>query len=266
MPAGRNDAYRHDRARHDVRRDRAGARTGADAEGRQPRGQARQRALQDRLGRDARGMLGRRGAGVPGRHRRTTPSSRSPTTRSAAPKWAGTTSQKAIEAYTKCSELYVRLGGEQFTNQHGSQAASRGSDPRIPDGDPATRSNRAVANGATQTQQLYVRELNTQMTTPAAGQGPQRERVDRRRPVPYFVPMALGAAYFRAGQFADAEREYKAAIEANPDSGETHNNLAVLYLTTDRVSTMAEQEVARRRRRASRSIPGLKDDIKKRRQ
>src|SRR4029079_259280 len=52
--------------------------------------------------------------------------------------------------------------------------------------------------------------------------------------VPYFVPMALGAAYFRSGKFPDAEHEYKEAIAANANSGETYNNLAVLYLMTGR--------------------------------
>jgi len=46
--------------------------------------------------------------------------------------------------------------------------------------------------------------------------------------------MALGAAYFRSAQFAAAERGCKTAIASNPESGETHNSLAVLYPTTGR--------------------------------
>ena len=80
--------------------------------------------------------------------------------------------------------------------------------------------------------------------------------------VPYFVPMALGAAYFRSGQVADAEREYKAAIASNPGSGETHSNLAVLYLTTGRYDD-AEREVTIAEKGGFKVNPGLKDDIKK---
>jgi Flp pilus assembly protein TadD len=81
--------------------------------------------------------------------------------------------------------------------------------------------------------------------------------------VPFFVPMALGAAYFRTNQFPEAEREYTAAIQANPASGETHNNLAVLYLMTNRID-LAEKEVAKAEDTGFKVNPGLKDDILKR--
>ncbi len=48
------------------------------------------------------------------------------------------------------------------------------------------------------------------------------------------MSLALGSAYFRAERFADAEREYKAAIAADSKAGEAHNNLAVVYLQTGR--------------------------------
>jgi Tfp pilus assembly protein PilF len=80
--------------------------------------------------------------------------------------------------------------------------------------------------------------------------------------VPYFVPMALGAAYYRSGQFADAEREYKQALAANAASGETHNNLAVLYLTTGRYDE-AESEVRAAEKVGFRVNENLKGDIRK---
>jgi Flp pilus assembly protein TadD len=97
-----------------------------------------------------------------------------------------------------------------------------------------------------------VRELQNEVAASRGG----------ARPHPYFVPMALGAAYFRAGQFADAEREYNAAIQTNPGSGETHNNLAVLYLMTDRIA-QAEKEVAKAEETGFKVNPGLKDDIRR---
>jgi Flp pilus assembly protein TadD len=75
--------------------------------------------------------------------------------------------------------------------------------------------------------------------------------------------MSLGAAYFRNNQFADAEREYKIAIEANSESGETHNNLAVLYLLTDRAD-LAQSEIKLAEQTGYKVNPGLKDDVNKR--
>ena len=53
--------------------------------------------------------------------------------------------------------------------------------------------------------------------------------------------LALGSAYFRTGRLAEAEREYRAAIEAEPKLGEPHNNLAVVLLITGRVPEAKEQ-------------------------
>ena len=80
--------------------------------------------------------------------------------------------------------------------------------------------------------------------------------------VPYFVPLALGAAYFRSGRFADAEREYATALEANPASGETHNNMAVLYLVTGRLQN-ARAAVVSAEKVGFKVNPDLKDDIEK---
>jgi Flp pilus assembly protein TadD len=59
--------------------------------------------------------------------------------------------------------------------------------------------------------------------------------------VPAWVSLSLGSAYFRSGKIVDAEREYKATIEADKRSGEALNNLAVVYLETGR---FAEAEAA----------------------
>ena len=48
------------------------------------------------------------------------------------------------------------------------------------------------------------------------------------------MSLSLGSAYFRSGKLADAETAYKAAIDADPRSGEAHSNLAVVYLETER--------------------------------
>ena len=111
---------------------------------------------------------------------------------------------KAIDAYTKCRDLYIARGGERYTDQLSS---NRAIDDRILE--LRTAMNQAGQTGAvkaqSQSQSLYIRELQAQID--------RLEQARRRNlgvpidtSVPYFVPMALGAAYFRSGQFADAER------------------------------------------------------------
>lgn len=77
------------------------------------------------------------------------------------------------------------------------------------------------------------------------------------------VSLALGSAYFRNGAFGDAEREYRAALDADPDLGEAHNNLAVVYLLTGRLDE-AEKAVQQAERAGFRVNPQLKNDIEAR--
>jgi tetratricopeptide (TPR) repeat protein len=168
---------------------------------------------------------------------------------------------KAIEAYKKCSEMY-QGGGEQFSNQ---VTARQRIDDRIMELQMAVTqatSKSSNPNSAQQSQSLMVRELNAEITRLQQA----RDRnisgsIDLTGP-PYFVPMALGAAYFRSGQFADAEREYKEAVAANSGSGETHNNLAVLYLTTGRYDD-ADDEVRAAEKAGFKVNENLKADIKR---
>jgi len=77
---------------------------------------------------------------------------------------------------------------------------------------------------------------------------------------PAGLSMALGSAYFRLNDLASAENEYKAAIEVNPNFGEAHSNLAVVYLVTGRAAE-AEAEVKTAEKAGFRVNPKLKEDI-----
>jgi tetratricopeptide (TPR) repeat protein len=170
--------------------------------------------------------------------------------------------QRAIAAYTACKQLYLHLGGEHFSNQLDYRKRL---DDRILEYQTTIQQaqQQSSGRGASQSQSLYIRELQTQLMTLQQAKD-RNDNVTIDTSIPFFVPMALGAAYFRAGQFADAEREYNEAIKANPGSGETHNNLAVLYLMTDRLS-LAEQEITKAEETGFKVNPGLKEDIRKRR-
>jgi tetratricopeptide (TPR) repeat protein len=171
---------------------------------------------------------------------------------------------KAIAAYTKCREIYLAGGGEQFTNQ--MTARQRLTD-RILEYQVAlsqATSQTSAGRSNTQSQSLYVRELQAQIARLEQARDRNTNVSLETTEVPYFVPMALGAAYFRSGRFAEAERAYKEAIAANADSGETHNNLAVLYLTTGRFDE-AESAVRAAEKVGFRVNENLKGDIRKKR-
>jgi len=90
-----------------------------------------------------------------------------------------------------------------------------------------------------------------------------REGIDDvRLQVPAFVSLSLGSAHFRRGSMADAEREYRNAIAANPRMGEAHNNLAVVLLLTGRADE-AEKSVKEAEKRGVRVPQRLKDDIRR---
>jgi tetratricopeptide (TPR) repeat protein len=166
---------------------------------------------------------------------------------------------KAIAAYIQCRDLFVHAGGERFSSD---LDAKRRIEDRMLEYQTALSQARTTGGGAgTQTQQLYKRELQNKLNE--LQQARDRSiNISIDTSVPFYVSMALGAAYFRNNQFADAEREYKAALDANSGSGETHNNLAVLYLMTGRFD-QAENEVALAEGTGFKVNPNLKDDIKK---
>jgi Tfp pilus assembly protein PilF len=80
--------------------------------------------------------------------------------------------------------------------------------------------------------------------------------------VPAWISLALGSAYFRSGSMADAEREYRETLKADPKIGEAHNNLAVVCLQTGRFQE-ADVELKAAERAGFRVNPQLKEDVKK---
>jgi tetratricopeptide (TPR) repeat protein len=82
--------------------------------------------------------------------------------------------------------------------------------------------------------------------------------------VPAAIFAALGSAHHRMGALAEAEQAYREALAVDPGLGEVHNNLAVLFLQTGRL-TEAEAEVARSEDDGFKVSPGLKQEIAARR-
>jgi Flp pilus assembly protein TadD len=61
---------------------------------------------------------------------------------------------------------------------------------------------------------------------------------------------------------AEAEKQWKAAVDANPRIGEAHNNLAALYLMSSQLDD-AEKELKLAEKAGYPVNPRLKEDVKK---
>jgi tetratricopeptide (TPR) repeat protein len=99
--------------------------------------------------------------------------------------------------------------------------------------------------------QMQIQELESRRSR-RSGTAPPK--------LPAGLSMALGSAYFRLNDLANAEHEYQAAVDTNPNFGEAHSNLAVVYLITGRTAE-AEAEVKAAEKAGFRVNPKLKEDI-----
>jgi len=81
--------------------------------------------------------------------------------------------------------------------------------------------------------------------------------------VPAELSLALGSAYFRQSLFADAEREYRAALKADDKLGAAHNNLAVICMLTGRFEE-AKKEVVAAEKASFPVSPRFKQDLEER--
>jgi tetratricopeptide (TPR) repeat protein len=124
--------------------------------------------------------------------------------------------RKAIHAYQGCRDAYERL--RALTKGEQIAARARESEQRLASRDTA----RASGVGA----ELEALRLNALRW--------RQERQGIEVELPAAVSLGLGSAYFRSGAIAEAEREFLAAIAAEPGLGEAHNNLAVVYFMTGR--------------------------------
>jgi tetratricopeptide (TPR) repeat protein len=166
----------------------------------------------------------------------------------------------AIAAYTKCRDIYLHSGGQQFQSQIELRQYINDRILEYRNALNQAQANTSTGKSGTQSQSLYVRELQMQISRLEDARD-RSVNISMDVAVPYYVPMALGAAYQRAGRLNDAEREYKAALAANAQSGETHNNLAVLYLTMGRYDE-ADAEVKAAEKTGFTVAEELKGDIR----
>lgn len=163
----------------------------------------------------------------------------------------------AIAAYTRCRDLYRAQAGRQFSNV---QDAQRYRLDRMAEIDEQIRQVQSLPlNARSQDQMRQLQDIKRQLQDTIT----RGNSLTIDSTVPAFVSLALGSAFFRGGQLAEAEREYKAAIAADSKAGEAHNNLAVVYLETGRI-TEAEASIKAAKKAGFKVHPQLEQDIKNR--
>lgn len=161
----------------------------------------------------------------------------------------------AIAAYTKCRDLYQSRAGKSFAN---AQDAQRYRQDRTTEIDEQIRQVNAMPPSVRQ--QDMLRQLGNQRRDIQEAMTRGND-MSLDASVPPWVSLALGSAYFRSGKIADAEREYKATIEVDRKSGEALNNLAVVYLETNRIGE-AEAAVKDAKKAGFKVNPQLEQAIK----
>jgi tetratricopeptide (TPR) repeat protein len=162
-------------------------------------------------------------------------------------------SQAAV-ALAQCRDLYRQEAGKQFTTV---QEAQRYRAERLTEIDEMLRQIQSAPQTAQRAEQARQLGEQRRQIQDAIQHG---NSLSMDATVPPWVSLALGSAYFRTERFDDAEREYKAAVSADPKTGEAHSNLAVVYLQTGRYEE-AQKSVRAAEKVGFQVNPMLKDDI-----
>src|ERR1043166_6048219 len=133
----------------------------------------------------------------------------------------------AVKAYTDCISALRRM---HELIQAGNVAADKQRDDQIHElRDLRDKGWRGLTRPQALTAEQHLRDLEE-----------QRHSQFETFHAPAETLLALGSAQFRDRDGAEAN--WRAAIDVNPKYGEAHNNLAVIYMQTGRL-TEAEQEL-----------------------
>lgn len=163
----------------------------------------------------------------------------------------------AIAAYEKCRQVFranaVVVAGDEMAHERriDDQIKALEDQQRLYQ-QPGKNPNSAASLANMQQLDMQIRAMKDARRRIAGGP----------EPTPAWISIALGSAYFRADAMADAEREYRAAIDVDQKLGEAHNNLAVVYMLTGRYPE-ADVEIKAAEKAGFRVNPQLKEDLKK---
>ena len=161
----------------------------------------------------------------------------------------------AIRAYETCREAFRANAADALQDQ---SAAKQRTDDRIRALEDA-RNGYEVGTARTANTIATINLLQQQINQLKLQRG---RGADRPEQVPAWISIALGSAFFRNDAFADAEREFREALSADPKVGEAHNNLAVVLMLVKRYDE-AEKEVVAAEAAGFKVNPQFKADLKR---
>jgi Tfp pilus assembly protein PilF len=164
---------------------------------------------------------------------------------------------EAVRAYVNTRDAFQRAAADQMVN---TVEFERRLDDQI-------RSLRdqihALESGRLRSTTNLNNKLNQLNDQIRQLEGMRRRDRAAAPPTPSYISVALGSAYFRTNAFADAEREWRAAVQVDPKLGEAHNNLAVVLMLTGRLDE-AEREVELAEKSGHKVSDAFKADLKAR--
>jgi tetratricopeptide (TPR) repeat protein len=139
---------------------------------------------------------------------------------------------QAVEAYLGCRESFERIATLSVEDQNALEKAREDEVRDLKD------SLQRVQAGQIKGNSLAL-EVGIQERLRVL-EGARLKGRERRVGVPAEVMLALGSAYFRNGQLAEAEPAYVEAVQTDPRLGAAHNNLGVIYMMTGRFPEASE--------------------------
>lgn len=160
----------------------------------------------------------------------------------------------AVIAFRGAREAFEKRTAESLTRRLEDDSARQDRIRLLRDKIRQIQDRPPASQEAARMQQQRIQEWEVEIATL------QPQGVGAVRSVPAGITLALGSAHFRSGQMAEAEREYRAVLAADPRMGEPRNNLAVVLLLTGRPGEAREQ-LAIAEKNGFKVSAGLKKDV-----
>jgi tetratricopeptide (TPR) repeat protein len=169
----------------------------------------------------------------------------------------------AAKAYEACRSLYAAQASDNFRNIRDADRMRQNDLDQIQIAINGLVS-RSRGQESAQGTQNQIRQLRDEAQRIQLKRDAMNNNLSISSQVPAFVSVALGSAYFRQERFPDAERAYKAALDDDPNAGEAHNNLAVLFMLTGRLEE-STREMTLAEKSGYRVNPQFKQDLEDKR-
>ena len=162
---------------------------------------------------------------------------------------------EAVQAYLGCRESFERVASLSTQDKNAIEKAREDEIRELKDS--LLRVQQGKIKGNTMALEVGIQErLRVLEASRMRGH-------EERGGVPAEVMLALGSAYIRNGEVAEAEASYKEAVQADPKLGAAYSNLAVIYLKTGRYPE-AKDAIRRAEQSGLPVNPALKAEIDQR--